>query len=69
MRFAQLDLLAYGHFTDRRLAFTRGETDLQLVFGANEAGKSTARSAVNGRLRWARVWNARAMHDRAVPAV
>ena len=46
MRFAQLDLLAYGHFTDRRLAFTRGETDLQLVFGANEAGKSTARSAI-----------------------
>ncbi|MES1949510.1 hypothetical protein S4A8_01575 [Salinisphaera sp. S4-8] len=46
MRFAQLDLLAYGHFTDRRLAFARGATDLQLVFGANEAGKSTARSAI-----------------------
>jgi uncharacterized protein YhaN len=46
MRFAGLDLLAYGHFTDRRLAFTRGETDLHIVFGANEAGKSTARSAI-----------------------
>ena len=46
MRFAGLDLLAYGHFTDRRLAFTPGETDLHIVFGPNEAGKSTARRAV-----------------------
>ncbi|MES1926025.1 AAA family ATPase [Salinisphaera sp. T31B1] len=46
MRFADLNLLAYGHFTDRRLAFTRGETDLHIVFGANEAGKSTARNAI-----------------------
>ncbi|MGB7756410.1 MAG: AAA family ATPase [Salinisphaera sp.] len=46
MRFAELDLLAYGHFTDRALAFTPGENDLHIVFGANEAGKSTARSAI-----------------------
>lgn len=46
MRFAELNLLAYGHFTDRPLAFTAGATDLHIVFGANEAGKSTARSAI-----------------------
>ncbi|MDA3920915.1 MAG: AAA family ATPase [Salinisphaera sp.] len=46
MRFASLHLLAYGHFTDRQLAFAPDDTDLQLVFGANEAGKSTARSAI-----------------------
>lgn len=46
MRFAALNLLAYGHFTDRELVFTPGATDLQIVFGANEAGKSTARSAI-----------------------
>ncbi|MES1937724.1 ATP-binding protein [Salinisphaera hydrothermalis] len=46
MRFAELNLLAYGHFTERRLVFTPGNTDLHIVFGANEAGKSTARSAV-----------------------
>ncbi|MGN8160177.1 AAA family ATPase [Salinisphaera sp. SWV1] len=46
MRFAALNLLAYGHFTERRLVFTPGAIDLHIVFGANEAGKSTARSAV-----------------------
>ena len=46
MRFAELQLLAYGHFTDRRLELAPGHTDLHLIHGANEAGKSTARNAV-----------------------
>ena len=46
MRFADLQLLAYGHFTDRRLDLGPGNRDLHLIHGANEAGKSTARNAV-----------------------
>lgn len=47
MRFARLVLRAYGRFTDEGLTFPpASEGDLQLVFGPNEAGKSTALSAV-----------------------
>ncbi|ABN79032.1 AAA family ATPase [Cereibacter sphaeroides] len=48
MRLDRLDLTRYGHFTDRRLAFpapTPGEADLHVVYGPNEAGKSTLFSA------------------------
>lgn len=44
MRIERLDLTRYGHFTDRQLAFPApapGEPDLHVVFGPNEAGKST----------------------------
>jgi len=46
MRFARLDLLRYGHFTDGGLSFPAAASDLHIVFGANEAGKTTARSAI-----------------------
>ncbi|RJS93055.1 YhaN family protein [Salinisphaera sp. Q1T1-3] len=46
MRFAALQLRAYGHFTGRDLVFESGAHDLQLVYGANEAGKTTARAAI-----------------------
>ena len=46
MRLAHLGLLRYGHFTDTALTFPRGTNDLHIVFGANEAGKTTARSAI-----------------------
>ncbi|HUD33980.1 MAG TPA: AAA family ATPase, partial [Variovorax sp.] len=47
MRIQRLDLLRYGKFTDRGLAFPAGATrDFHLVVGANEAGKSTTRSAI-----------------------
>ncbi|MFN0054494.1 MAG: AAA family ATPase [Planctomycetales bacterium] len=39
MRLARLDLLAYGHFTQCRVPLSPG---LNLVYGPNEAGKSTA---------------------------
>ncbi|HEV7317604.1 MAG TPA: AAA family ATPase [Ensifer sp.] len=44
MRLRALDLVRYGKFTDRRLDFgetTPGTPDLHIVYGPNEAGKST----------------------------
>lgn len=44
MRLRRLDLIRYGHFTDYTLDFCAGgrEADLHLIYGPNEAGKSTA---------------------------
>jgi uncharacterized protein YhaN len=48
MRLSELNLLRYGRFEDRRLPFHRnGGPDLQVVYGPNEAGKSTTMSAVS----------------------
>ncbi|MGH2340665.1 AAA family ATPase [Segnochrobactraceae bacterium EtOH-i3] len=49
MRLLTLDLERYGAFTDRRLTF-RQDARLHLVFGRNEAGKSSALSAVGDLL-------------------
>lgn len=48
MRLRRLDLVRYGRFTDRSLDFgpaRPGEPDLHIVYGPNEAGKSTTLSA------------------------
>ncbi len=48
MRLNRLDLTRYGKFTDRRLDFGEarpGVADFHLVYGPNEAGKSTLFSA------------------------
>ncbi len=50
MRLARLDLLRYGRFTDRILDLTVGKRDLHIVVGRNEAGKSTALSAIEDLL-------------------
>ena len=50
MRFGRLDLLRYGHFTDRSFGFPAGDVDFHVVFGLNEAGKSTALSAIEDLL-------------------
>lgn len=50
MRLRRLDLLRYGHFTGRSIEFPSGRHDLHLVFGPNEAGKSTALSAIEDLL-------------------
>jgi uncharacterized protein YhaN len=42
MRILKLMLIAYGPFTDAVLDFRRGETGLHMVYGLNEAGKSSA---------------------------
>ena len=44
MRLNRLDLTRYGKFTDRSIDFRRagpGQPDLHIVYGPNEAGKST----------------------------
>lgn len=46
MRLAELNLLAYGKFTDCELRFPRGEHDFHIIVGPNEAGKSTVRRAI-----------------------
>ena len=48
MRIAQLDLLAYGPF--RGLALDLSAPGLHVVFGRNEAGKSTTLRAITGLL-------------------
>jgi uncharacterized protein YhaN len=50
MRISRLDLLAYGHFTDAKLQLPARKPDLHLVFGLNEAGKSTALAAIEDLL-------------------
>lgn len=48
MRLERLDLTRYGRFTDRSLTFAppaSGAPDLHIVYGPNEAGKSTLFSA------------------------
>ncbi len=45
MRLKRLDLTRYGKFTDHSIDFgwhREGESDLHIVYGPNEAGKSTA---------------------------
>jgi uncharacterized protein YhaN len=46
MRLQQLQLLRYGKFTDRVLDLPAAPRDFHFVVGANEAGKSTTRSAI-----------------------
>jgi len=44
MRIERLDLTAFGHFTDHVLELDG--PGLQVIFGPNEAGKTTARAAI-----------------------
>lgn len=50
MRIRRLDLLRYGHFTDRSLELPAGTSDFHIIFGPNEAGKSTALCAIEDLL-------------------
>ena len=49
MRFERLDILRYGALTDRSLVF-RADAKLHIVYGPNEAGKSSALSAISDLL-------------------
>ncbi|WP_176083063.1 YhaN family protein [Martelella sp. HB161492] len=49
MRFLSLDLLRYGAFTERSIAF-RPDAALHIVYGPNEAGKSSTLSALSDLL-------------------
>lgn len=50
MRFERLDLLAFGKFTGQTLDFSAQPGGLQIVYGDNEAGKSTTLRAIRGLL-------------------
>ena len=48
MRIKQFELCRYGHFTDQKLDFgshRKGMPDIHIIYGANEAGKSTLLNA------------------------
>jgi uncharacterized protein YhaN len=49
MRLISLDLIAFGNFTDRKLAFP-GDKGLHVIYGPNEAGKSTCIRALRDLL-------------------
>ena len=46
MRIAQLNLIRYGRFTDCTIELPRSDPDLHILYGRNEAGKSTALSSI-----------------------
>ena len=46
MRIDRLDLISYGHFTDQSLNLSEGDSGLHLIYGDNEAGKSTSLRAL-----------------------
>lgn len=50
MRITKLRLLAFGPFTDLTLDFSRGASGLDVVYGPNEAGKSSALRAIRDLL-------------------
>lgn len=50
MRLGRLDLIRYGHFTDRSFDLPAHKTDFHIIFGPNEAGKSTALAAIEDLL-------------------
>jgi uncharacterized protein YhaN len=50
MKILDLHLKAFGLFTDRVLDLSAGEQGLHLIFGENEAGKSTALRGLHGLL-------------------
>ncbi|XXT17616.1 AAA family ATPase [Sorangium sp. So ce429] len=50
MKILELHLLAFGPFTDLRLDFSAPSAGLHVIYGPNEAGKSTALRAIRGLL-------------------
>jgi uncharacterized protein YhaN len=50
MRINRLDLLRYGRFTNVSLPFPKAKSDLHVIFGPNEAGKSTSLAAIEDLL-------------------
>ncbi|MEN8220132.1 MAG: AAA family ATPase [Pseudomonadota bacterium] len=46
MKILQLELIAFGLFTNKTLDFSVGQPGLHIISGANEAGKSTMRRAL-----------------------
>ena len=49
MKIEQINLKAYGHFTNQRLSLA-GDANFHIICGPNEAGKTTLWRAINGAL-------------------
>lgn len=49
MKIEQIDLKAYGHFSQQRISLA-GQAALHIICGPNEAGKTTLWRAINGAL-------------------
>jgi uncharacterized protein YhaN len=47
MRINRLDLIRFGHFVDRRIEFQPTAPDYFIIYGDNEAGKSTLLRAIS----------------------
>lgn len=50
MRFLNIELLAYGPFTNTSLDLSAGKEGLHLIYGSNEAGKSAALRSITDLL-------------------
>ena len=50
MKINRMRLIAYGPFTDTRLDFSDGQASFHLIYGPNEAGKSTTLRALRSML-------------------
>ncbi len=50
MKINELQLLAYGPFTDTTLDLSGGDGGLHIIYGPNEAGKSSTLRAIHGLL-------------------
>ena len=50
MKILRLDLLAFGPFTDTSLDLSAGDNGLHMIYGPNEAGKSSTLRAIHGLL-------------------
>jgi uncharacterized protein YhaN len=50
MRFASLAVERYGHLDGCQLTFRSGVPDLHIIYGANEAGKTTSLAAISDLL-------------------
>ena len=50
MKLLRLDLLAFGPFTDTSLDLSAGDSGLHIIYGPNEAGKSSTLRAIHGLL-------------------
>ena len=50
MRFQRLHIPAFGPFTNLELSFPAADQDLHVIYGANEAGKSSLLRAIRDLL-------------------
>ncbi len=52
MKILKLNLFAFGPFTEVLIGFAEGKEGLNIVYGPNEAGKSSALRAASADALW-----------------